>query len=248
MDDNMTQDVAPDAEQQTSEGTSDQGQSQDSSSTGTAQDGRANDPELMRADYTRKTMELADMRRALEAEKAEIERMRSTYQYQARAQPEPQHDYSKDSYQSLVNQFGSEGADAILKSQALTQQQLNQIRFESLYSQEEMKGRLKYGDESWSKHNYIDPATGVVKNKVMDYRAMINPLTRKSLTLDEAWALANPVDANKIAMQTKEQTYKEMQKKAQATPAKSTAAPSTTAPKKAMSVSDAYKMAMDELG
>jgi hypothetical protein len=234
--------VAPEAST-TSDGTSDSGQSNQPEDSAN----KPNDPAFMQADYTRKTMALAEERRALEADRANFERTK--YQTPAYTQPaQPHVDTSQQSYNSLVEQFGQSGADAILKQQQLTQQQLHQFRFESLYSQEELKGRYKYGEENWNKHTYMDPRTGQMRNKVMDYRVMVNPLTGVSMTLDEAWRAANPVDPEKIAKETKEAAYKEMQAKASSTPAKAGGAPSGAPAQRAMTVSEAYAMALKEIG
>lgn len=230
---------------------------------GTTQDGQtvssegqsyvANDPAAFQADYTRKYQELANERRNFEAEREAFQSQIQGYQgYSKNSQPYTgtQYGYAQqpaDQYQQqLVDQFGYEGAQAILQREQALMQQVNNTQFQLLYNQEVMQGKQKFGND-WDKHNYVDPITGQTKNRVMDFRVMVNPLTGKSMTLDQAWAAANNSDLGKVRQEITDKVYHDIQRKAQATPAaSSTSAPQSSSAGHARSVAEAFHAALDE--
>lgn len=238
--------VTPEASQD-SFGTSDQGQS--NQSVDVQSSNQANDSEMMRADYTRKTMELAEQRRQFEAERQAFEQARYQNQgYQQQSYPTQVQGQSDQAYQQqLVEQFGHEGAQAILADRAYTQQQLNQVRFESLKSQEEFKGRMKYG-EAWDKFNYIDPRTGLTSNRVLDLRCSLNPITGQAITLEQAWNALNPVDPKTIEQEALKKAYAEIEAKSKARPnSQPGSAPKGGSNAKALTVAEAFRMAQNEM-
>lgn len=211
---------------QTPSGTSPTGQS--------GEPNKANDSELMRADYTRKTQALADERKAFEKERADFDIQRQAHQrqygkagyYQQPAQPQPQTD-------SLVEQFGYDGAQAIRNSILVP---FYQEQFSSRYAMEYEKGQMKYG-EKWKQFDYVDPMTGQQRNKVMDNIV-------QGFTLEKAWNAENPVDISKIEQETRDKTYREIEEKKQATPASaSTSQPRATGTGHATTVEEAFAQA-----
>lgn len=230
------------------QGTTEAGQS---SQSATAQ---PNDPQSFQADYTRKYQELSEQRRQFESERQAFESQRAQLQqnqgyYQQNAPVNPGYQRVDQGHQALIDKFGREGAEAILQQVQGTQQIINQTKFEFLYTQEELKGKAKYGEEAWNKFNYVDPTTGQTKNRIMDYRIAINPMNGKSLTLDEAWRAANPVDAATIEQQVREKVYAEINQKAKTTPASvSQKAPTSSGQGHAMSLEDAVNQAWAEHG
>lgn len=236
-------------------GTSDNGQSSQSTS-------QPNDANAFQADYTRKYQALAEERKAFEAEKAKYQTApqssyvppinggAQTYGYQQQQQvPQQSYGYTQQpqqdmSHQALVDQFGYEGAQAILAANAQSTQQLNLIRFENQYRLEELEAKRRFGEEGWNKNNYVDPQTGQMRNRIMDYRLSINPITGKSLTLDDAWRLANPIDPKQIEEEARQRAYAEIGKKDASTPTQptqtATTSPSVARPK---TVAEAFRMA-----
>lgn len=227
------------------EGTSEEGQSQQPVN-------QPNDPEFMRADYTKKTMELAEARKAFEIERADFERQRGynvnqNQQNQFQSQQQQHRQQVDPTHSQLVEQFGHDGANAILAERKYNQQQIEQTRLQTLLFQEEVKGRMKYGEKEWDKHNYTDNY-GQTRNKVMDYRTMINPLTGVTMTLQDAWRLANPVDPDRIADKTKQEVYQTIDKKTAATPTRPTnTSPGSSKVGKAMTPREAYRMALNDV-
>ncbi len=222
-------------------------------SQSTVSNSAPNDPASFQADYTKKYQALSAERQAFEAERQQFYQQRNaqpagyTQQYYAPTQPVGNARPASD--QALIDQFGYEGAQAILQREQQLTGQFQQTQFQVLYNLEEQKGRAKFGDEGWSKHNYVDPATGQLKNKIMDLRLAVNPLTGRSLTLEEAWHAANPTDPKAIEQQIRDQVYAEMNRKTAAMPAAaSTSAPSASGTGHATSVSSAFRQALAEVG
>lgn len=179
--------------------------------------------------------------------KAEIEQLKTQSQqsYQPQyAQPQtyqqpsqgytPQ--YNQPQSDPLVDQFGYEGAQAVRQSVV---QPLLQQMFTSEYSREYDKGISKHGDQ-FKKFDYVDQ-NGTKQNKIMDLRI-------KGLDIDQAWNAMNPVNVDDIRQKIKDETYQEMNKKAEATPSSSSnAAPSSSGVGHATTTEEAFKQAMQQL-
>lgn len=243
MSDEMAQ--AP-AEVQTSEPASvgEPAQSHDNLSSGSP-----NDPAAFQADYTRKYQALASERQAFQKERESWEMQRRQpvqnpgYQpnYQ---QPQPQQDYKAQ----LIEQYGTEGANALIAALGQTQQQNQAAQFQMAYQQEELRGQIKFGKD-WEKHTYFDPQTGQQRNRVMDYRLMVNPITGANMSIDEAWRLANSQDPNVIKQQIRDEVYKELNEKKVAQPAPaSPSIPKASGQGHARTVREAALQAMEEHG
>lgn len=232
-------------------------------SVGTTQEGQPiqssdsnnqpNDPSSFQADYTKKYQSLSAERQSFEAERQQFYQQRAQQSYAQPAQgyttvQQPTNSRTSND-QALIDQFGYEGAQAILQREQALTSQFQQTQFQVLYNLEEQKARAKFGDEGWNKHNYIDPATGQLKNKVMDLRLAINPLTGQSLTLEQAWNAVNPSDPKTIEQQIRDQVYAEMQKKASSMPAAaSTSVPNASGTGHATDVRSAFRQALAEVG
>lgn len=228
------------------QGTTDSGQPGVQQTVGS----QAHDPIAMQADYSRKTQALADERRAFESE-------RQQWYTQQRAQTVASTGYSQQYAPAqtnavpndLVQQFGYEGAQAILQREQTLSSQLQRSQIEMYVSLEEMKARSKFGADNWDKHNYFDPATGQTRNKVMDLRLSVNPLTGRTLTIDEAWNAVNAVDQKSLEQRIRDQVYAEMNRKAESMPASaSTSAPAAPATGHATSIGEALRQAKAALG
>ena len=202
--DSMPQEVI--SQPEASVGTSLAGQSSD-------QGNQPNDSEFMRADYTRKTQEVADMRRQVEADRQRLDMERSQYQQQYQQQLNQPQVTPQSQYQQLVDQLGTEAANAVWQQNQQIVQQNQSTQLELYKMQEEMKGRQKFG-EAWDKHSYVDQMSGQVRNKVMDIRMSVNPITGQALTLEQAFAAAEITDVNSFKTQTEQQIrdkiYQEM--------------------------------------
>lgn len=220
-------------------GTSPQGQAAQPA----AQSGAPNDPAAFQADYTKKYQELGEQRKALDTEKARVEadkaavaaerqRIQSMYQptFQPQNQPDP-----------LIEQFGTEGANAIRAQQNQVAQGVYQQLFAAEYTRQEEVGRTKYGTDAWTKFDYTDPTTGQRGNQVMDLRC-------KGLSLEQAWNALNPVDPAAIEQQVKDKVYAEIKEKGAATPAAGTSpTPAGPGVGHAKTTHEAYDMAVSQL-
>ncbi|MGD9600056.1 MAG: hypothetical protein AB7P94_17410 [Steroidobacteraceae bacterium] len=224
-------------------GTTDGGQPEQST--------KPSDGEMMRASYTQKTQELAEQRRMLDKEKQDFESQRQQFQSQY-SQHLPQNHYQQPQYQvdPLEEQFGADGARAVKSLLDSTKNEtLNETRntlYQIVYNVEEEKGKSKYGDE-WNKHYYTDQF-GNRKHKVMDYRHMIDPRTNGTLTMEQAWIIANPPDLDKIRQETIDKTYSEQGQKAQNTPTQGGVAPSGGSSGTAKSIAEAFAQAESQYG
>ncbi len=142
----------------------------------------------------------------------------------------------------LEQYLGSEVAGAVRGE--LQKLEVNQQRaqFEMLYKTELDRGSEKFG-EDFSKQTYKDPQ-GVVRNKVVDALAAVNPVTGKPFftTLDQAYRAVVPLDEQTL----KDKFYQEMQQKEKATPDTQTTTPASDAPKQARSIAEAVEMAMEQ--
>ena len=199
--------------------------------------------EMMQADYTRKTTEHA---RNVEAFQKEQQDFYSQRQAQPQGYTQGQQAPQQTNDQQLVDQFGYDGAQLLnTQSQAL-ESKFNNMQFQMLYGQEVNVGKQKYG-EAWSQHDYVDPQTGQLKNKVMDMRLMTNPLTNQSLTLEQAWAVANPSNTQQLQQSATDKAYADMQNKQAATPATSSGVtPQATGEGHATSVEEAFEQALNK--
>ena len=236
------------------QGTTDAGQSSQSDAGS-----QPNDPQAFQADYTRKYQELADQRRAFDSEKQAFEAQRSQFVSQGNGysvqqrmpqqqMPSPQQSQQMTDNQ-LVDLFGTEGANAIRQREQALTNQFQQSQIDLHLSLEEMKAKQKFGEAEWNKHNYVNPMTGKIQNRIMDYRLSINPITGASLTLDDAYTLVNRVDPKVIEQQTRDKVYLEMKNKTLATPASaSKSAPRATGTGHATSIADAFDQAAAEAG
>jgi hypothetical protein len=210
------------------------------SEQGTSQNGQAtevrqpNDEQSFHADYTRKYQALADERRAFESERAKFLAQAQNPYTPPQAQPTAQVD-------PLIDQFGTEGAQAVKQYIGSAAQNVYQQMFQMEYAREDERGRQKYGSE-WSKFDYTDPLTGQRMNQVMDLRC-------KGLSLDQAWSAMNPVDVKSIEQKALDKAYAEMSKKAAATPtpANSTS-PSGNTPNRPLTMAEAFAAAKSEHG
>lgn len=210
-----------------------------------------NDPAAFQAGYTRKFQELAQEKQALQAEKAQLEAERAAIAAQRnQSSYNANPGYTRnDPTQALVEQFGQEAAHAIIAANQTQVQQITKSQFDLLYTLEEQKGKSKYGEEEWNKHNYYDPRTGEQRNKIMDFRLAANPITGQSLTLDQAWAAANPIDPKSMEQSIRDKVYAEINEKAQATPSQaSTSNPASTGKGHATSIEQAAAQAASEVG
>lgn len=246
----MSEETQVGSEASTSEvqGTTQEGQSNQSSEVSN----QPNDQTSFQADYTRKYQALADERKALEAEREAFRQQQSQYQQQ------PQQNYNQNAYQQvpqntanmtqqqLIDNFGFEGAQAILQMQQGTQQQIQQAQVSLLQMQLDSQGRAKYGAE-WDQFSYTDPVTGQVKNKVVDFQCSINPLTGQKLTLEQAFAAAkfsDPQALDKIKQEQTDKTYQEMQRKEVSQPVvPSNAQPGSIGSNKPLSLDESLAMA-----
>ena len=199
--------------------------------------------EMMQADYTRKTQELADQRTAFQTEQQNFYQQR---QAQPQGYTQGQQAPQQTNDQQLVDQFGYDGAQLLNTQSQQLESKFNNMQFQMLYGQEVNAGKQKYGEE-WDKHNYVDTATGELKNKVMDMRLMTNPLTNQSLTLEQAWAVTNPTNTQALQQKATDTAYAEMQGKQAATPAKSSGVtPQASGEGHATSVEEAFEQALGE--
>lgn len=237
------------------EGTTSEGQSSQSQE---ASGNQANDPNAFQADYTRKYQELADQRRAFEQERQVFEAQRSQMYQQPQSQgytqrqmqiPQGVPNTQSMTDNQLVDLFGQEGAQAIRAREQALVNQFTQSQLDLHIAMEEIQGKNKYGEAEWNKHNYFDPMTGRNRNKIMDYRLSMNPLTGKALTMDEAFRLANPVDPKALEQQVRDKVYQEVTNKTRATPASaSKSAPRASGTGHAKSMAEAFEQAAQEIG
>ena len=199
--------------------------------------------EMMQADYTRGMQQLADDKRSFQEEQQNYYQTQAGYS-QVPAQPAQQ---AQPQQNQLVDQFGVEGANAILAQNQATEAKFNNMQFQMLYGQEESNGKQKYGAE-WDKHNYVDKTTGQMKNAVMDLRLATNPLTGQSLTMDQAWSAANPGNAQQIQQKATDAAYAEITQKQANTPtAGSAAQPQSTGQGHAQTIDEAFEQAKNSL-
>lgn len=232
-------------------GTIQEGQPSDSDVASASQ---PNDPNAFQADYTRKYQELAEQRRQVELEKQALEVQRAQIigqgngytQQQYQPQPfiqQPQQPHVSD--QQLIDQFGYEGAQLIRQREQAISQQLIQTQIDIRLAQEEMLAKQKFGEVEYLKHNYVDQRTGQVRNRMMDYRLSINPVTQQHLTWEQAHMLANPVSEQSV----RDKVYGEIQNKSRATPAPAAkSAPRATGTGHAKSISEAFAQAAADVG
>jgi len=205
--------------------------------------------EMMQADYTRKTKEHADNVKAFQEEQQAFYQQQSQNQQQGYTQQPQQvaQSLSQMNDQQLVDQFGYEGAQVMKQQNQALESKFNNMQFQMLYGQEEGNGKQKYGEE-WDKHNYVDKTTGQMKNAVMDLRLATNPLTGQSLTLEQAWAAANPNNSQQIQQKATDAAYAEINQKQINTPAAaSNAQPQSTGQGHAQTVREAYEQAKNSL-
>jgi trans-aconitate methyltransferase len=210
-----------------------------------SQDGQTNqeqeyNPVAGQADYTRKTQELADQKQQLEAERVAFQQQQQHFQQQ-------QQHYQGVGYTQqpqadpLVDQFGSDGAQAIRGLMDEEKRQIYQQQYSQQYAQEYQAGLKEHGDE-WKKFDFIDPQTGATRNKILDVRST------SGLTSEQAWRAYNPVDTKKIEQNVRDQTYQEIEKKADATPSSSNVQGQGSAPAELTTVRDAYAAALKQHG
>lgn len=214
------------------------------------QSGTPNDPQAFQADYTKKYQELSENRKALETEKATLAQERAILASQRNQAPRQDPGYTQvNPQQALVDQFGYEGAKAILQASQTSTQQIAQSQFDLLYNMEVQMGKTKYTEAEWDKHNYVDPNTGQQRNKIMDFRLATNPITGQTLTLDQAWNAANPTDTKSLEQKIRDAVYAEMNGKSNTTPASGpTSVPNSTGKGHANSIEQAFDQAASETG
>lgn len=227
----------------TEQGTTENGQS----------GGQSNDPNAFQADYTKKYQALSDDRKAFEAEKQAFEQQKSQYQtpnqgYTTHQQPAQNAGYTQqpaNNDQMLVDQYGYEGAQVLKQREDALINQFRNTQFQTLYSLEDQKGMTKYG-EDWSKHNYTDQY-GQQRNRVVDFRCCVNPMTGQTPTMEQAWHALNPVDPEKVKQQAVDDAHAQINKKDQSTPAQaSTSNPQGSSQGHATTVAQAYEQAVAE--
>jgi hypothetical protein len=174
-------------------------------------------------------------RQKLDAERAAFNAER------ARTQQMYQPVYNQPQQDTLVEQFGTEGAAAIRAQQNQVAQGVYQQLFAAEYTRQEEVGRAKYGTDAWTKFDYTDPQTGQRGNQVMDLRC-------KGLSLEQAWNALNPVDPAAIEQQVKDKVYAEIKEKGAATPAAGTSpTPAGPGVGHAKTTQEAYDMAVSQL-
>lgn len=172
------------------------------------------------SDYYNKTQELAQGRRALDAEKAKFEQERSAFLAKIQPQQNPQNSgYSNQNpntlpaspelipnYAELAQQFGVEGANAILGSLtkiaqpvqselAETQKRLAMAEFNTLVSQISNRGKELYGEQAWK-----DKGEQVLQ-VIMQYNG---------LPLEKAWWVVNGETAHQQGI---DKAYQSQQQK-----------------------------------
>ena len=216
---NETHEALDEAQTSVDVGTSDNGQSSDSQQS----KGTPNDPNAFQADYTRKYEELAEERRKLEAERHQMYSLMQSRQQQHEA---PAQNQSVD----LSSTFGQEAASALHQFVAPLTQQLQQQQLQTLYMQELLLAKDKFGSEEIKKYDYTDPQTGLLRNKILDARMRYNPLTNQATSLEEAYAAvkySDPKSRDQMKAELRAESMKELEGKSQATPKTAGASPST---------------------
>lgn len=156
--------------------------------------------EMTQADFTREMQRIAEEKRLRQQEleflNQQVQMQRQHLQYGGQPnvqQPTPQ----------LTEVFG-DTAGSVLANQF---QQFEQYKLNNELWKEEMLIRQKMGQE-YDKYNYqyFNPATGQteMRNKVLDKRAMYNPLTNQWNTIEDA------INSVRSPEELKEQLRKEL--------------------------------------
>lgn len=250
-----TQEAPVDSHSSANLGTSEVGQSNQSEEQGTG----ANNPAAFQADYTRKYQELAEQRRQFEAERQSFMQQIQGYQQPTQSQgygayQPPYQPQNQDPTQVLMDQLGLDSVQALnAKLDSLIaplKQQLAQNSFRSEYNSQYAQAAKKYG-QAFSKYDYVDN-TGMLRNKVIDKMCLVDPVTRLSPSLDDAWGLVNYGNEDGVKSlreQIRQDLLEEMKQKKEGTiPSAGVSQPNKNPqPAKARSIRDAYNQIKDEL-
>jgi hypothetical protein len=183
------------------------------------------------------------LKEQLESQAARAEALQRYQQQQLQAQ----HQYQGVGYTQqpqvdpLTDQFGTDGAQAIRGLVEDKERQIYQQQYAQQYAQEYQKGLAEHGD-TWKKFDFVDQSTGALRNKILDIRST------SGLTSEEAWRALNPTDTKKIEQSVRDQTYQEIEKKAEATPSASNVQSGGSEPAEPTSVSQAFAMALKQHG
>lgn len=221
------------------------------------------------SDYSRKTQELAEQRKEVERLKEELQQTLSQAQqggqwnggygqngygaqngyqqpYQQPYYQAPQQPIQPQEYVDLVDQFGEQGASSVVKLLQKVTGEINtnmlKQQYETAYATERAKLSAKYGEDAMSKHDYRDPKTGALKNKVVDGIA-------KGYSVEKAWNAENPVDAKKLEQELRDKIYAEINQKSAKTPVSNgSSKPSSSGNGHVGSLAEALAQAEEQLG
>lgn len=245
---------------------SSQPESAPSSAQGTNAVGKPSEPvstanmtDSQARDYYNKTQALAQQRRTFEDERKAFEAERNSWaQSRGQSQPTfqnqqpvyPQNQYGQglpsgqnpnnpDVFKGLVDQFGYEGASAMLQTfNAITapvqqqiaaaQQQLVQTQVATIKNEISSRGKSLFGD-AWAP----------VENDVME------KIVRYGCPLEEAWAIVNFGKEKQAGIDA---AYKNQEQKMSGNVEAPTIAPRGTTPSAVNSIDDAIRLAMRDNG
>lgn len=258
-------------------GTSQAGQpaSQTASTQSSTSAAKPFDAVSAQADYTRKTQELAEQRKALEAEKTAFQQRLNglnrmsvqapaipgvnpyapnPYQVQQMPQQAPQHVpmpqnqlQQQAMYQGLVEQFGQEGARTVWN---LVQQQTQQIQQQTAQMQFSTRYQMEYekaSEKFGDKMKEYDYADPYTGQFAGNH--IIDTLANnKQFTLDMAWRAFNAEDPSKKEQELRDKVYAEIQQKTQQTPESSHAQPAASGSGHARTFREALEQAEKSLG
>lgn len=198
--------------------------------------------EMTQAEFTRQMQELSESRKKVEQEQAALSQQLQQIQMQRQnLNVQPQQQYPQDQGNVFIEQFGPEAGQALLA-------EFNQIKVNNELMKEENEIRRKIGAD-YDKYNYQvqNPYTGQMetRNKIMDKRTMMNPLTGQWMTIDEAIHAARSPE--EIEAQIRQKVMEELKAKQDAGAITQTAAP-TTAAQGDGSLDDAFRQAYAKHG
>lgn len=144
-------------------------------------------------------------------------------------------------YMTLVDQIGEQGAQSVASYINKIQGEINNAmlkqNFANAYAAERNKFASQYGEEAVRKHDYLDPQTGAIRNRVVDLRAA-------GVEDKNAWNAYNSPDPKSLEQELRDKIYSEMNTKASKTPAaQNSSQPGSRGPGAAMSIEDAFAQA-----
>lgn len=224
------------------------------------------------ADYSRKTQELAEQRKAFEKERADFQarlaglnRMQqgpvdrgygNSVSPDSYAQQKP-YPYQGDNgfsqteqqqralFEGLADEFGVEGAKKMF---ALVQQQTQQVQQQAYQMQYNAKYQSEYEKaigrfgDKVKQFDYTNPYTGSFAGN------QIIDAIAKGFTLEQAWAAFNASDPTKLEQEMRDKVSAELSQKSVNTPHSSQAQPQATGSGHAKSIREAWEQAEKQHG